>query len=33
MVLEHAGDHALRSDAIGSIAAQIGCSAETLREC
>ena len=31
MVLEHAGDHASQWEAIGSIAAKIGCSGETLR--
>jgi transposase len=31
MVLEHGGDHASRWAAIGSIAAKIGCTAETLR--
>ena len=31
MVLEHAGDHASQWEAIGSIAAKIGCTAETLR--
>jgi len=31
MVLEHAGDHASQWAAIGSIAAKIGCTAETLR--
>ena len=31
MVLEHARDHASQWDAIGSIAAKIGCTAETLR--
>jgi transposase-like protein len=31
MVLEHAGDHASQLAAIGSIAAKIGCTAETLR--
>jgi transposase-like protein len=30
-VLEHAGDHAWQWEAIGSIAAKIGCTAETLR--
>src|SRR3712207_1098050 len=32
MVLEHGGDHASRWAAIGSIAAKIGCTAETLRK-
>jgi len=32
MVLEHGGDHALQWAAIGSIAAKIGCTAETLRK-
>ena len=32
MVLEHAGDHASQWEAIGSIAARIGCSGETLRK-
>jgi transposase len=32
MVLEHAGDHASQCEAIGSIAAKIGCTAETLRK-
>ena len=31
MVLEHGGDHASQWAAIGSIAAKIGCTAETLR--
>ena len=31
MVLEHGGDHASQWSAIGSIAAKIGCTAETLR--
>jgi transposase-like protein len=31
MVLEHQGEHASQWAAIGSIAAKIGCSAETLR--
>jgi len=31
MVLEHAGEHGLQWTAIGSIAAKIGCTAETLR--
>src|SRR5512134_1851308 len=31
MVLEHQGDHASQWAAIGSIAAKIGCSGETLR--
>jgi transposase len=31
MVREHAGDHASQWAAIGSIAAKIGCTAETLR--
>ena len=31
MVLEHQGDHASQWAAIGSIAAKIGCTAETLR--
>ena len=30
LVLEHAGDHASQWEAIGSIAAKIGCSGETL---
>ena len=32
MVLEHAGGHASQWEAIGSIAAKIGCTAETLRK-
>ena len=32
MVLEHGGDHASQWAAIGSIAAKIGCSGETLRK-
>ena len=32
MVREHAGDHASQWEAIGSIAAKIGCSGETLRK-
>jgi transposase len=32
MVLEHAGDHASQWEAIGWIAAKIGCTAETLRK-
>jgi transposase-like protein len=32
MVLEHGGDHASQRAAIGSIAAKIGCTAETLRK-
>ena len=31
MVLDHGGDHASQWAAIGSIAAKIGCTAETLR--
>ena len=31
MVLDHGGDHASRWSAIGSIAAKVGCTAETLR--
>ena len=31
MVLEHGGDHGSQWAAIGSIAAKIGCTAETLR--
>jgi transposase len=31
MVLDHGGDHASRWSAIGSIAAKIGCTTETLR--
>ena len=31
MVLEHQGDHGSQWAAIGSIAAKIGCTAETLR--
>ena len=31
MVFEHAGEHASQWAAIGSIAAKIGCTAETLR--
>jgi transposase len=31
-VLDHGGDHASRWSAIGSIAAKIGCTAETLRQ-
>ncbi len=32
MVLDHGGDHASQWSAIGSIAAKIGCPAETLRQ-
>ncbi len=32
MVLEHGGDHASQWGAIGSIAAKIGCTGETLRK-
>ena len=32
MVLEHQGEHASQWETIGSIAAKIGCSAETLRK-
>src|SRR3954451_12917760 len=32
MVLEHSVDHASQWEAIGSIAAKIGCTAETLRK-
>lgn len=32
MVLEHQGEHASQWAALGSIAAKIGCSAETLRK-
>lgn len=32
MVLEHAGNHASQWEAISSIAAKIGCAAETLRK-
>ena len=32
MVLEHGGDHASQWAAIGSIAAKIGCTTETLRK-
>ncbi len=32
MVLEHQGDHGSQWGAIGSIAAKIGCTAETLRK-
>jgi transposase len=32
MVLEHGSDHASQWAAIGSIAAKIGCTAETLRK-
>ena len=32
MVLDHGGDHASQWVAIGSIAAKIGCTAETLRK-
>ncbi len=32
MVLEHGGDHASQWAAIGSIAARIGCTSETLRK-
>jgi transposase len=32
MVLEHGGNHASQWAAIGSIAAKIGCTAETLRK-
>ena len=31
-MLEHAGDHASQWESIGSIAAKIGCTAETLRK-
>ena len=31
LVLEHQGEHASQWEAIGSIAAKIGCTAETLR--
>jgi transposase len=31
MVLDHGGDHASQWAAVGSIAAKIGCTAETLR--
>jgi len=31
LVLEHAGEHASQWAAIGSIAAKVGCTAETLR--
>lgn len=31
MVLEHQGEHASQSAAIGSIATKFGCTAETLR--
>ena len=31
MVLEHQGEHASQWSAIGSIAAKIGCTADTLR--
>jgi len=31
MVLEHAGEHGSQWEAIGSIAAKIGCTGETLR--
>jgi len=33
MVLKHASDHASQWAATGSIAAKIGCTAETLRKC
>ena len=32
MVLEHGGDHASQWVAIGSIAAKVGCTSETLRK-
>lgn len=32
MVLEYGSDHASRYAAIGSIAAEIGCTSETLRD-
>jgi transposase len=32
MVLDHGGDHASQWAAVGSIAAKIGCTAETLRK-
>jgi transposase len=32
MVLDHGGDHASQWSAIGSIAAKIGCTTETLRK-
>jgi transposase-like protein len=32
MVLDHGGDHASQWSAIGSIAAKIGCTSETLRK-
>ena len=32
MVLDHGGDHASQRSAIGSIAAKMGCTAETLRQ-
>ncbi len=32
LVLDHRGDHALQWDAIGSVAAKIGCTAEMLRQ-
>jgi transposase len=32
MVLDHGGDHASQWAAIGSIAAKVGCTAETLRK-
>jgi transposase-like protein len=32
MVLDHGGDHASQWSVIGSIAAKIGCTAETLRK-
>jgi transposase len=32
MVLEHADEHGTQWEAIGSIAAKIGCTAETLRK-
>ena len=32
MVLDHGGDHASQWSAIGSIAAKIGCTTETLRQ-
>ena len=31
LVLDHQGDHASQWEAIGSVAAKIGCTAETLR--
>src|SRR5918995_3402744 len=32
MVLDHGGDHASQWSAVGSIAAKIGCTTETLRQ-